>query len=120
MATEYYTDDILTENFVSLSRFSGDVVDAMQSLTTLAERTEGRLKVLEELAKQPTVVKSSRLFLLAACALSAYAGYKYAEDKCKKTVAESISELEAELDEREARHQPKNNINGTTIPNHEN
>lgn len=86
MATEYFTDEILAANFNELTRFSSDVVDAMQSLTTLAERYEVRLSVLEKLAARPVVVKSSKVLILTAMGISAYAGYKYAEQKFKDEI----------------------------------
>lgn len=86
MGTEFYTDDNLAQNFVKLTDFGTEVVDAIQSLTTLAERTETRLTVLETLSLRPTVikVKNGRLLFLMAMGLSGYAGYKYAEQKLRE------------------------------------
>lgn len=76
-----FTDEMLAENFNALSKFSDDVVGTLSSLTTLAERTEIRLSVLEKMAARPVVVKNSKLLVLTAMGISFYAGYKYAMSK---------------------------------------
>jgi hypothetical protein len=101
MAVDFYTDQILDDNFHRIIDFNNDVLDTIQSLTTLAERTEMRLNVLEKLSSRPVVVKSSKLLILTAMAVSAYAGYKYAEAKFKEEIE---FERERELDRNIADH----------------
>lgn len=81
MATEFYTDQILDDNFHRIMDFNSDVLDTLGSLTTLAERTEARIHVLEKLSARPVVVKSSKVLILTAMAVSGYAGYRYALGK---------------------------------------
>lgn len=116
MATEFYTDAILDANFGRLTDFSTDIVDTLQSLTTLAERTETRLQILEKLSARPVVVKSSKVLILTAMAVSAYAGYKYAENRFKDDFAtlQRLRENEREMAKSRTDHPAGKKINGQT------
>lgn len=114
MAKQMFDDDILAENFSALSRFSNDVVETLQSLTTIVERHEIRLQVVEKVASRPVVVKNSRILILTAMGVSFYAGYKYAQqqmeqrklnqDYARERPAERAAEREEQLKRSKANH----------------
>lgn len=81
MATEFYTDQILDDNFHRIIDFNADVIDSLEALKRLAAATDTRLHVLEKVSARPVVVKSSKVLILTAMAVSAYAGYRYALGK---------------------------------------
>jgi hypothetical protein len=116
MATEFYTDQILDDNFHRIIDFNNDVLETLGSLTTLAERTETRLHVLEKLSARPVVVKSSKVLILTAMAVSAYAGYKYAENRFKDdfTTLQRLRENEREMAKSRTDHPAGRKINGET------
>jgi hypothetical protein len=96
---EFYTDQILDDNFHRIIDFNNDVLDSLQGLTPLAERTEVRLSVLEKLSTRPIVVKNSKLLVLTVMGISFYAGYKYAQQKFAEQ-----AQLEVELERNMADH----------------
>lgn len=131
---EFYTDQILDDNFHRIITFESDVLDTLSSLTTLAERTEIRLSVLEKMAARPVIVKNSKLLILTVMGLSFYAGYKYAEERAQQRAldreyarmrpSERAAEREEELRRNQADHpagskipgQYEVKINGTNDP----
>lgn len=108
MALQYYTDELLTENFNALSKFNGDVLEVLGGLTTLAERTDARLKALESIELIVRTPKRSKLFLLTVIGASAYAGYKYAEKEFKQSCLKANHHIQMSSNDKTDYTQPEN------------
>jgi hypothetical protein len=90
-----YTTDMLTKNFETIDRAlvamgrnidglvanEGAFVETLQINLDYLQRLEGRIQALENIRLVVRAPRGSRLFLITACAASAYAGYKYALKK---------------------------------------
>lgn len=85
MAVQFYDDKMLGDNFSAINKFNGDVLDILESLTSVAERNDARLKTLENIQLVIKAPKRSKLFLIGLVTLGVWAGYKTAEREFKKT-----------------------------------
>lgn len=103
------------DNIVVLANTEGQLVETLHMLTDYAQRLEGRVQALENIKLVVRAPKSSKLFLLTACGLSAYAAYKYTlkrlDDEPISTKSDDEEYLKSRVD-----HPAGRKINGHDTP----
>lgn len=107
-----YTTDMLTKNFELIdkilvsttSNIEGLVANEASIIETLGinvdvlERLEGRIQALENIKLVIRAPRGSKLFLLSACGLAAYAGYKYALYKVNDMMDREEQHIKSRVD----------------------
>lgn len=66
MGTKFYNDEVIATNFSNLSNFNGEVIEVLDTLVTVAERQEARLKALENIQLVVKLPKRHTFLTLAA------------------------------------------------------
>jgi hypothetical protein len=102
----------------------GQLIETLQTLTDYCQRLEGRVSALENIRLVVRAPRGSKLFLITACAASAYAGFMYAEKLREEHQewrrAKKEEYLKSRIDHPAGTHLPKTDDTGNSTDNPEN
>lgn len=103
LAGREITSELFDQNFMALAQYTEamdqDLEDLAKRIGEVFDNLHTRVKTLENIELVVKAPKSSKLFLLTVCGVSAYVGYKYADRKFQESVKKRVGQMKQSIED---------------------